>query len=425
MTFAPVAEIPSHVPEDRIFRFDFFDDPLLGDDLQVAYMQLQEDAPDVFYSPLNGGHWMVTRMADIQTIMTKPQIFSSANAPIRPDQPRIPLAPQDMDAPDHMRHRLLLLNFMAPREIRKLEPKIREMIVQLIDDLQDRTSCEFKAEVAVPMPVKMFMTMMQWDLSRYREFVHWVDTIMGAKDPGESGASYMAMNQYISEMIDARLAKPGEDPVSLLLRSEINGVPLSRERVHEMCHLLFLAGLDTVTAAMTFIMNHLASHPELQHRLRDHPEQIDGAIEEFMRRFSFVNTTRRVTQDTELSGAKLKAGDRVVCSLAAASNDSRSFACPAQVDIDRPRPNHVAFNTGPHSCIGAPLARLELRIFLQEWLQRMPDVRHAPGFVPEFRGGSTMSIERLDLEWSWYRRNAALPEPHRPLRLDTAAKVRC
>lgn len=397
---AALSQVPEHVPAERVFDFDYFHDPRLAGDVQRGMMSLHQDAPDVFWTPRNGGHWMVTRMVDLRMVMTRPELFSNDSPPPTVNEgPKIPLPPQDMDAPDHMRHRLLLLQFLAPKAVKQLEPAARALITELIDALDGRSGCEFMAAIAVPMPVKLFMTMMGMDLARYAEFVGWVNDILAADDPDKRAGSFMRMNMYLGELIALRMAEPGDDPVSILLRSEVNGERLTPTRVHEMCNLLFLAGLDTVTNAMTFITHHLAQHPNLQQQLRDDPATIPGAIEEFMRRFAFVSVPRRVRADTDVLGVPMRLDERVLCSLTAASNDDRYVGDPATVDLARKVPPHVAFNTGPHTCAGAPLARLELRVFLEEWLSRMPDVSLAPGFVPHVRGGSVMALERLDIVW--------------------------
>ena len=185
----------------------------------------------------------------------------------------------------------------------------------------------------------------------------------------------------------------------MLLASDIDGEKLSVKRVHEMCNLLFVAGLDTVANAMTFIMYHLAQHPEVQQRLRANPEMANSAVEEFLRRYTFVNSPRRVTQDTEVGKVAMRAGDTVVLGFAACSNDPRNVPNPELLDLDRKASPHLAFSTGPHNCAGATLARLELRMFLQEWLGRMPDVHLAPGFVPRMRGGSVLGFTSLEIAW--------------------------
>ena len=185
----------------------------------------------------------------------------------------------------------------------------------------------------------------------------------------------------------------------MLLASEVSGEKLTEKRVLEMCNLLFLAGLDTVTNAMTFSVKHLAENPGFQEQLRDNPDMIPAAVEELLRRYSFPNIPRRVTEDTEFKGVKMRAGDRIICSLAAANNDDRVLENPSAVDLERKKFRHMAFNGGPHNCAGATLARLELRVFLEEWLTRMPEFSVQEGFKPKVRGGAVMAMESLQLRW--------------------------
>lgn len=400
-TLSMHADVPPHVSQDRVFDYDLFHDRRLEKDVRLGMMSLFDDAPDIFWTPRNGGHWMATRFADVQRIVTSPKLFSSVDATIRSmaSGGKIPLPPQDMDAPDHMRHRVQLLKFLSPKDLKKQEPNVVRLMNELIDQLDGRHACDFKQEIAVPLPVVTFMTIMQWDVSRLREFVGWVHDIIGTNDPAKRFPAFMALSGYLRGVIDEKMATPGDDPISVLLASEIGGVPLTPERVQEMANLLFTAGLDTVTNAMTFMMKHLAENPEMQRDLRAHPDRIEGAVEELLRRYSFVNTSRRIAEDTEFDGVELRKDEIIVCSLSTASNDDRSVACPENVDLDRGSCPHLAFNTGPHNCVGAPLVRLELRVFLAEWLRRMPDVRLAPDFVPETRGSPVMTLERLPIEW--------------------------
>lgn len=392
--------IPAHVPAERVYSFDFIDDVQTGG-LHDAHIALHKSAPDVFFTPYNDGHWMVTRFADAKEVMTHPDIYSSMNTlPQMPwPLPKLKLPPQDMDPPVHMRYRLLLQKFLGPKHARQLEPQIRALMVQLVDTALAKGSTEFVADVAVPLPVKTFMGMMHMDLSRYTEFVRWANGILASRTTAQRLLPFLRMNAYLKSLIRRRKKAPSDDPVSMLLAAEIDGERLTERRVLEVCNLLFLAGLDTVTNAMTFIVRHLAQNPQDQQRLRDNPDQIAGAVEEFLRRYAFVTVVRRVTRDTSLNGALLRAGDKVIVSLLAASNDDRSIGCPVHVDLDRPKPQHVAFNTGPHNCAGAPLARIELRVFLEEWLRRVPPFRLADNQHFETRGGNIMALEALRLIW--------------------------
>lgn len=386
---------------DPVYRFDVFADSAAGGDVQQAHMDLHHKAPDIFYTPCNGGHWMATRFEHVRTIMTSPHIFSSraTNFPPQPPFLSLSLPPQDMDAPEHGAHRLLLMGFLGPKEVRALEAHIRLMMGELIDTVLARGKAQFVGDIAAPLPVRTFMHMMRWDPSGWPRLVRWANAILASDTVWIRLPAYVRMQGYLKRQIRLRRAHPGDDPVSTLLASQIDGRPVSDQRVLEMCNLLFLAGLDTVTNAMTFIAKHLAEAPQIQQRLRADPAQIPGAIEEMLRRYAFVNTARRVTQDIEIGGVMLRKGDTIVASLAAASNDPRETPEPAKLDLDRGRASHLAFNTGPHSCPGASLARMELRIFLEEWLARVPPFSIAPSYKPKARGGPVMALESLPLVW--------------------------
>jgi len=392
---------PDHVPDHLVFDFDVYKDPRIKDDIQKGLMSLHRDAPDVFWSPRYGGHWMATRFDDVTTVGTNPAIFSSRSQTIIPvEEGQEPFfAPQSMDAPDHIRHRLLLLKFLAPKHLKQQEPFVRKLAIELIEKFKATGGGDFKKEVAVFLPVTVFMTMMQWDTSRLYEMTRWAHDILSSDDNDARLGAYDSMNNFIASFVQDKIENPGDDPISLLLDSEINGEPVTPQRVREMAALLFQAGLDTVTNAMTYMLYYLAQDQAMQHRLRSEPDKIPDAVEEFLRRFSFVVTVRRLTQDYQLGDAPLKAGERIFCALGAASNDERSVSHPELVDLDRPKCPHVAFMAGPHNCVGSPLARLELRVLLEEWLARMPDVSLAPGFKPVTHGGAVATIDRLDLVW--------------------------
>jgi cytochrome P450 len=396
-----LATIPAHVPASLVYDFDIYADSARNGDPQGAHIALHGKAPDFFYTPRNGGQWIATRYADVQKIMGTPDLFSSAGTYFNPSQKliKISLPPQDLDPPDHTKYRLLLMKFLAPKMVVQLDGQIRALMNELIDAVVQKDGCEFMAAISVPLPVKTFMTLMGMDLSRYREFVKWANGMLASEHWWQRLPSFWRMRRYMKSLVLAREKNPGTDPVSLLLAAEVDGKKLTRAQVQDICNLLFLGGLDTVTNAMTFIAKALAENPEQQQFLRDNPARIPAAVEEFLRRVAFANIPRRVTRDTEFNGITLRKDDMIITSLSAASNDERNVEHPEKIDFERPKSPHVAFNTGPHNCAGATLARLELRIFLEEWLKRIPPFRLAPDFHAEARGGPVMALEHLELRW--------------------------
>ena len=393
---------PAHVPPERLYDFDLFGDPMPFGGAHKMNHDLIGKAPDLFYTLRDGGHWMVTRRKLIEEVMAQPNTFSSHAASPHFDTVigRIKTPPQDMDPPEHMAHRLLLMKFLGPKHIRALEGRIRRLMVELIDAVLADGGCDFVAAVAVPFPVKTFMSMMQWDLSRYADFAGWAQGIIHSGSPMRSLPYFIRMRWFLKSWIRDRQRNPGDDPVSLLLASEVGGKKLTPALVLDMANLLFLGGLDTVTIGLSFITLHLAQHPALQQRLRDNPGDIPAAIDELLRRYAFVSVPRRVDQDVTLDGVLLKKGDYIVCSLPDASNDEEALGTSAEVDIDRRNaPSLIAFNTGPHSCAGAALARLALRIFLEEWLSRVPPFRLIDDYTPRQMSGALFALKDLKLAW--------------------------
>jgi cytochrome P450 len=203
----------------------------------------------------------------------------------------------------------------------------------------------------------------------------------------------------MAELIAARRAKPEKDLITELVQGEVNGQPLTTDEVQAYCLLLFGAGLDTVANSLSFSMHYLAGDPALQARLKADPGLIGEAVEEFLRKFGIANVVRIVTRDAEFGGVQLKQGERVLLMLSAGNYDPKIFADPARFDLDRDNKTHISFNTGPHRCVGSHLARIEMKVFYEEWFKRMPLVRRDPDKRVVVRGGQTFALENLPLLW--------------------------
>jgi cytochrome P450 len=201
------------------------------------------------------------------------------------------------------------------------------------------------------------------------------------------------------ELILVRQAAPRDDLISRLVASEVDGRPLAMDELVDYCLLLFIAGLDTVANSLSFGMDHLARDPILQERLRAGPERIADAVEEMLRRYGVVVVMRFITRDAIFGGVEIKAGERVMLLLPAGNLDPQVFAEPTSLDIERDANPHLSFNSGPHRCVGSHLARLELRIFYEEWFRRMPAVRHDSAGSPTARAGLTLGLNTLPIRW--------------------------
>ena len=259
--------------------------------------------------------------------------------------------------------------------------------------------CEFIAEVAQIFPVELFMRMAQAPLDDREMLIAKVARFTRAPQITERLAALGELGDYLQVLIDEREARPGSDLISLVVQAQVDGQPLSADQKRGMVTLLFLGGLDTVTAMLSFIMAYLGQHPAQWQRLVQDPARIDQAIEELMRVHGVAGTERGVTQDMVYAGVNFKAGDRLVFPAHIYGLDPQMVDEPLRVDFDRPVSNHLVFGAGPHRCVGSHLARLEIKVFLQEWARRVPVFSvDAQGDLPT-RGGLVWSPEAVPLVW--------------------------
>jgi cytochrome P450 len=244
------------------------------------------------------------------------------------------------------------------------------------------------------MPVSIFMLIMGLPLERFDEFRALATTALTPPESGFDPQAQMPVHRQImgilNELLEARRREPRDDLVSKLLTEKVHDRPLSQPELMSICFLLFLAGLDTVTNAMTYGIRHLAKNPAMQEQLRRDRSLIPDAVEKLLTLYTFVNTHRIVKHDTQLDGVRIKAGEMVWCVLWSGSNE-RSGESTAG-------PRHMAFGGGHHMCLGMYLARLELRVMYETWFEHIGRFALAPDDQPAMRGGTVMNITRLPLE---------------------------
>ncbi|MDB5430141.1 MAG: hypothetical protein JWP35_1257 [Caulobacter sp.] len=370
--------------QPAIIDFDVFRDEGLHADAHARLAELREASPPVVWTPRNGGHWVVFDREALETVLTDTDRFSSSRLSVSPDAPSVPMIPLSLDPPAHAPYRNLLLSHLGPKEVRKLEPFVRAWAERLIAPLASRTSCEFIGDVAAPLPVSVFMDMMGLPLERRDEFRGYALTAISSGDDAARGAAHQQIVMALAQLIGERRASPKDDLISALVFDEIDGRPLADHELMSICFLLFLAGLDTVTNAMAFGMRHLAGDPDLQARIRADRSQIPAMVERLLKLYTFVNTVRVATGDTELAGTPVKAGDALMCVLWTGS-------------VAQEGARHMAFGFGPHTCLGMHLARLELKALYETWLDTIGSVALAPDQTFAMHGGNVMGLKRLDL----------------------------
>jgi cytochrome P450 len=391
--------VPGHVPSDRVFDFDLYRVAPGRKDLMDSVAALRANVPNVFFTPLNGGHWVVMSYKLLAEAAKATEIFSSSpyTIPNYPDEP--PLAPLLLDPPAHSVHRNVLQRIFTPSAALALRDEIRSTAISLIDAVAGKGRCEFIASIAELLPVSVFLKLFGLPVAKLHDYRTAVKTYLGDADIDSKRKAAAWIEDALSAAIRERQRSPRSDLISELLVADLGGrVPVFEEMLN-FCMMLFSAGLDTVTVSMSYGMRHLAEDQELQSWARAHPQKITDVTEELLRRYSAAQPGRTVTRDIEIDDVLLKKGDRVLLLCAGADLDPQVFEAPECVNPERPKKPHLAFNVGPHRCVGMHLARIELQIAYGEWLSRIPPFRIDPSVTQTFTGGHVLSINNLGLRW--------------------------
>lgn len=395
-----VAAIPAHVEATRVRNYDIYADTLFDGDPHLGFVRMREDYPGMFWTPNNGGHWVVLDPKLMDRVLRTPEYFSNkqSSIPARADAPR--MIPMSLDPPEHLQYRRLMMTYFEPQNICRLEGAARERARALIEQVLAQGGTEFVEDIAGPLPIKVFMEFAGIPLDRYDDLRVLVTDMFAATDDEQRVRLSQAIVGEVVALLKAKQAQPGDDMFSSLLAADFQGRKLQMDELVSMGFLLFIAGLDTVTNAMSFGVSHMARDPQLQEELRRHPDKIPAAVEELLRRYTFTNTPRVVAKDTELDGATMKAGDMVWNMLALYGLSEEVNAHPLDVDLDRASRIHGAFSTGGHVCLGRHLGKMELRVLYEELLAILPPFRIDESRpAGHFRGGHILSMSSLWLTW--------------------------
>jgi cytochrome P450 len=342
----------------------------------------------------------------VQWALRHPEIFSSSADALSIGQEQ-PLIPLQVDPPLHTSYRRLLNPPFTPKRIGELESDVRVLVNRLLDDFADAGGCDFHEQFATPLPSTIFLRLMGLPQNDLPMFLQWRDNIIRPDvAPGDfAGAAAIraetgkAISTYFGEAIKAARRQPTEGLLSELVHApDFEGRSLTDKELLGICHLMLVGGLDTVTATLDCMIYYLANHPEQRRQLVREPALIPSAVEELLRSESPVMVVPRVINEpTTLRGVELKSGDLAWLVVAAANVDEAEFE-QGEVDFGRDPNRHVAFGGGHHLCLGAHLARLELRVGLEEFHRRIPDYRVPDDVVVHFSPGIRQA-DRLPLVW--------------------------
>lgn len=395
--------VPDHVPNELVRFLDFRTG--LG---PCPHAQIAEfhKGPPVFYSPLSHqdrggkgkGSWILTRAEDIRKMLQEASLFSSAQPRSHAMGESWKLIPLEMDPPEHAKFRAPLNPLLSPGRVAKLEPRMREMAVTLINEFKDKGECEFIRAFGEQMPVRIFLELMGMAEDELVKFRTWADTIVHNRE--KRGEAMTEVKAFLEEQIAEHRKNPKEGTlVTEVLHFKAGDRPFTDEEVMGTVFLLFIGGLDTVVSSLSYHFRYLAEHPEAQKQLRENPEMIPDAVEELFRAFPVVTTGRFLTADTDMFGVPMKKGDMVTGSTLLSTSDPEEFENPEVIDLSRSPNRHNAFSFGPHRCLGSHLARREVQVAIDEWLKLIPEFRVKPGTEFVTLGGGVMGMKELPLVW--------------------------
>jgi cytochrome P450 len=380
--------------------FDIFDTAYISDPYPV-WDDLRSHCP-IAHSGRWGGSWLPTRYDDVSAIAHDIEHFSSRQVGVIPPpsgQPEaIPLGlpPIQVDPPVHTWTRRLLLPWFSHRKVAEYEMLTRELCRSLIGGFVDRGGADAAADYAQQIPVRVIARVLGVPSELSDTFTGWVrDVLEFAHDAERRRAGREAISAYFLEQIAVRRESPGDDLISALLHSEVDGQPVPEELVLGTAALTLIAGVDTTWSAIGASLWHLACHPPDRRRLVAEPGLLPTAVEELLRAYSPVTMARIVASDVEMGGCPMRAGDRVLLSFPAANRDPEVFPDADSVVIDRRINRHLAFGAGIHRCAGSNLARMELTVALDEWLAHIPEFELADTGAVTWAGGQVRGPRSL------------------------------
>ena len=374
--------------------FDVLDPAYVNDPFAI-WDQLRRSCP-VAHTDRRGSTWLPTRYRDVVDLAHDIDHFSSEQISVIPfeggprDEPVLAygLPPISADPPLHTWTRRLLLPWFSHRRVEGYEPLTRRLCADLVAGFADQGTADAAAGYAQQIPVRVIASILGVPSELSDTFTGWVrDVLEFADDPERRQHGAEALVGYFGAEVEKRSAEPGDDLLSDLLHSEFDGAPVERSVVLGIAALVLIAGVDTTWSAIGSSLWHLATHPEDRARLASDPAAMPLAVEELLRAYSPVTMARVVTGDVEFRGSPMKAGDKVLMNFPGANRDPEMFEDADRVVLDRELNRHVAFGSGIHRCAGSNLARMELRVALEEWLARIPEFRLADGAEVTWAGG--------------------------------------
>jgi cytochrome P450 len=368
----------------------------LAEDRGVGWNTLRDAGPVVFMN----GYYYLTRREDVLAALRNPKAFSSSV--LQPPGNPLPVIPLAFDPPQHTRYRKILQPYFSPHALSKSRPVLERHAADMIAALAGRGECEVMADFARLYPFQVFLDLYGMPLEDRDRVIGWKDAIIGDKPyltRAELEEGQAELFDYLLKAVRDRRENPGSDMLSQVMTGPGDFTDLE---LLGMSHLLILAGLDTVTAAIGFSLYELARRPQLREQLRDNPKQIRVFIEEIVRLEPSAPVAPRVTTEfVNVGGMTLPPGSQVRLCMAAVNRDGSDSMSTNDLVMDGKVHRHWGFGGGPHRCLGSHLARIELTVIVGEWLKQIPDFELPAGYVPEIAFPSkTFAPKSVPLRWA-------------------------
>ncbi|HWX05478.1 MAG TPA: cytochrome P450 [Bradyrhizobium sp.] len=398
----PAKVLPEHPPvTDWVHDFDHTD-PRWTENPFPIWDELRGASPVVHTDRFHGCYLPTTYQA-VREIAHDTEHFSSRRVVVRDERPEVQrnaAPPITSDPPEHKPAKQLLLPPFTPDAMKKLEPRVRAICNELIDEFINDAKCDAAARYTKYIPVRAIAHMLGIPEHDGDLFVKWIHEILelGIKNESMLVQAVQEMSAYFVGQIETRKLRPTDDLISTLMNAkDRNGQPLEDSHVIGSLRLLLIAGIDTTWSAIGSSLWHLAKTPADRERLVAEPGLIPTAVEELLRAYSPVTMAREVMKETTISGCPVKPGNMVLLSFPAANRDPAVFPDADKVVIDRKENRHAAFGLGIHRCVGSNLARMEMAVAIEEWLKRIPDFRLDPAGQVKWSEGTVRGPRQLPL----------------------------
>jgi cytochrome P450 len=395
-----------------------------------AFARLRREAPVYWQEeraildwPAGRGYWAITRYADVDFVNRNPRLFSSHLGATQIRDPK----PDDlefqqkmmlnMDPPAHSRLRRIVSKAFTPKSVGQLESGIRERVRAVVNRVAGEGRCDFPQDLSADLPLWTLGDVMGVPGDDRKLLFHWANRVIGFQDPEyaqydehgkpidpRSRRALADMFEYAHRLADEKRRRPGADLLTALLFADADGEAVTDEEFENFFFLLSVAGNETLRNSIPGGMLALIEHPDEHGRLLADPSLLPSAIEEMLRFVSPVMCFRRTAAaDTELHGVKIHAGDKVVVYYASANHDESTFLEPHRFDVARTPNDHLGFGIGPHFCLGAFLARLQMRVFFEELLWRLPDLA-LDGEIERLQSNFQSGIKHMPVRFTPERR---------------------